>query len=41
MDSIEISPDIIEIGDLHEEDFKLNTDDTDIQLRPSVNFGSV
>ena len=40
MDSIEISPNIIEIGDLNEEDFKLNTDDTDIQLRPSVNFGS-
>jgi len=40
MDSFELNPDIIEIGDINDSDFKLDLDEPDDRSRPSVNFGS-
>jgi hypothetical protein len=40
MDSIELDPDIIDIGEIDENNFKLDLDETDDMTRPSVNFGS-
>tara|TARA_B110000259_G_scaffold186934_1_gene239447 strand:+ start:997 stop:2460 length:1464 start_codon:yes stop_codon:yes gene_type:complete len=40
MDSIELDPDIIDIGEINDNDFKLDMDEPDDPARPSVNFGS-
>jgi hypothetical protein len=40
MDSIELDPDIIDIGEINDNDFKLDMDEPDNPTRPSVNFGS-
>ncbi|AET73148.1 hypothetical protein PGAG_00259 [Phaeocystis globosa virus 12T] len=40
MDSFELNPDIIEIGDINDSDFKLDLDEPEDRSRPSVNFGS-
>ena len=40
MDSFELDPDIIDIGEINDNDFKLDMDEPDDPARPSVNFGS-
>jgi hypothetical protein len=40
MESIELDPEIIDIGEIDNHNFKLDLDEPDDQARPSVNFGS-